>query len=67
MFDLQKSYDDMSRAERMIREALTEKSPSERLNRLRQAWDYTPAAERDAFAMVLIAHLSLAVGRGRPT
>lgn len=57
----------MSRAERMIREALTEKSPSERLNRLRQAWDYTPAAERDAFAMVLIAHLSLAVGRGRPT
>lgn len=51
--------DKMAASERRIRAALTAETPSDRLTKLRQAYDRTVENERYAFALVLITHVAM--------
>lgn len=51
--------DKMAASERRIRAALAAETPSDRLTKLRQAYDRTVENERYAFALVLIAHIAM--------
>lgn len=62
-YSITRARDYMANAERSIRRAMSANSPSERTERLSQAYLATQPEGRDAFAMVLIARVAMA-GRG---